>query len=84
MTKQHIPSENGQGPLSQQVDEQIEKLTVAQVEKWLTDDLGRARSLLQAIHNDKNVLRLIAVHLHGLAQNYNQAKESQGDPNAPK
>lgn len=53
-----------------------EDLSVDQVEKWLTDDLGRALSLLHALHNDKNALKLIAVHLHGLALNH----KTKGDP----
>lgn len=75
VTKEQSPKVD-QGSISEEADKAVAALTIEQVEKWLTDDLGRARSLLQALHNDKNILRLVAVHLHGLAQNYNEAKKS--------
>lgn len=42
---------------------------VNQVEKWLTRDIGVAITLLTAIHNDPNLRRLMATHLHGLHEN---------------
>lgn len=65
-----------QGAESQSGTDQWEGLTLDQVEKWLIDDLGRARSLLEALHTDRNILRMVAVHLHGKAMNYIQAKNS--------
>lgn len=62
------------GTLTQEVNETLKTLTVEQVEKWIIDDLGRARSLLQALHNDRNILRLVATHIHGLASNSLHAK----------
>lgn len=66
-----------QSSLSQEVDDKIKSLTVDQVEKWVVEDLGRARSFLQAIHNDPNLMRLVAVHLHGLAANHLAAQASK-------
>lgn len=51
-------------------------LTLEQIEKYLTSDLAVVRTLLAAIHDDPNLLRLMAVHLHGRAQNYNLAQEN--------
>lgn len=70
-------SEPAQGAVSQEIDEKLGALTVDQVEKWLTEDLGRARSLLQAIHNDKNILRLIAIQFQGQAQNWMEKQKDQ-------
>lgn len=69
---------NGAAPGAGSVDpkDQFDGLTIEQVEKWLIEDLGRARSLLEALHSDRNILRMCAVHLHGKAMNYINAKAS--------
>lgn len=64
-----------QKSMNQEVSDKVAELTVEQVEKWLIEDLGRARSLLQAIHEDKNILRLVATHMHGKVQNWNEQKK---------
>lgn len=64
-----------QKSINQEVSDKVAELTVEQVEKWLTEDLGRARSLLQAIHDDKNILRLVAMHMHGKVQNWNEKQK---------
>lgn len=66
-----------QKSMSQEVDEAVKGLTVEMVEKWLTEDLGRSRSLLQAIHDDPNILRLIANYFHGKASNHIAAKAAE-------
>lgn len=43
--------------------------TVDDVEKWLTKDLGACIAMLRAIHNDTNLRRLMATHLHGVHMN---------------
>lgn len=73
----------GAGTLSDEIDEKVKSLTVEDVEKWMIDDLGRARAFLQAIHDDPNLCRLVAVHMHGKAQNYLRAKESKAAVGLP-
>lgn len=65
-----------QKSMSQEVDENVKAITVEMVEKWLTEDLGRSRSLLQAIHDDPNILRLVANYFHGKASNHIAAAAS--------
>lgn len=50
---------------------------LATIQKWLSDDLGRARSLLQCIHDNPNIRRLIAEHLLGQVQNFHNAKKAE-------
>lgn len=53
---------------------EVSGMTLAQIEEYLKNDLAVVRTLLAAIHDDPNCLRAIATHLHGRAQNFNQAQ----------
>lgn len=56
----------------------IENLPVPDLKtilQWLSDDLGRARSLLQAIHDNPNIKQLIAEHMLGQLENYHNAEK---------
>lgn len=70
-------TQNSKQPsLTEEVDSKLSQVTVEEVEKWITDDLGRSRSFLQAIHDDKNILHLVAIHMHGKLQNFKNGKDS--------
>lgn len=64
---------NSYGSATQGVDQPTADLPpsfdLKQVEKWLTRDLGICIVLLSAIHNDPNLRRMMALHLHGLHEN---------------
>jgi len=66
-------------PETQEIIDNLPTPDVETIQKWLADDLGRARSLLQAIHEDKNILNLIAVHMHGKISNHNNRPKSNHD-----
>lgn len=68
---------------AQQVDlENLPQPTLADVKKWLDDDLGRARALLQALHNNPNLKHLMAEHMLGELENYhNRKKAADAVPN---
>lgn len=73
---------NTQTAESQPSDKSLDELPtpdIATIKKWLTDDLGRARSLLQAIHEDGNILNLIATHMHGKITNHKASQKSMHD-----
>jgi len=46
------------------------------IKKWLTEDLGRARSLLQAIHEDPNILDMVTRHMYMRVSNHLHAPKS--------
>lgn len=68
---------------AQQVDlDNLTQATLADVKKWLDDDLGRARALLQALHNNPNLKQLMAEHMLGELENYhNRKKAADAVPN---
>lgn len=69
--QQQLDSKSPQG-----VD--LEKLpvpTIKDVRQWLDDDLGRARALLQAIHDNPNIKALVAEHMLGQLENWHNAKK---------
>ena len=62
---------------AEQVDLQdFPQPTLADVKKWLDDDLGRARALLQAVHDNPNIKHLVAEHMLGELQNYYNRKKA--------
>jgi len=50
----------------------VPPITVENVQKWLSRDLGACITMLHAVHNDMNLQRLMAEHLCGV---YNNAKQ---------
>lgn len=65
---------------AEQVDlENLPQPTLADVKKWLDDDLGRARALLQALHNNPNLKQLMAEHMLGELENYHNRKKAAAE-----
>lgn len=64
---------------AEQVDlENLPQPTLADVKKWLDDDLARARTLLQAVHNNPNIKHMVAEYMLGELQNhYNRKKAAE-------
>ena len=73
-----ISSKNAKS--SQGVDlENLPVPTLKDVKKWLHGDLGRARALLQALHNNPNLKQLMAEHMLGELENYHNAKKAAAE-----
>jgi len=73
MTKHNPTDKSAQGADGQNP---IPTPDVETIKKWLTDDLGRARSLLEAIHNSPDILNQIAIFMQGKIENYKNAPKT--------
>jgi len=76
MKKNSESSSNGQGPVSD-VIEDLKDLSVEVIEQWLTRDLKVVNSLVHALLTDKELRLHMATFLQG---RYNNAKHKP-DPN---
>lgn len=59
--------DNVNGKTTQGVD--LPPVTIENVEKWLTKDLGSCISMLNAIYNDPNLRHMLAEYLVGVHHN---------------
>lgn len=70
----------GQGPTEATADSSAESIKVetpdlATVRKWLKDDLGRALSLLNALHSDQELQNTMADWMLGRIGNWKNKQE---------
>jgi len=69
-------SSNGNGVEAPGAETQkVEVPTIEVIEKWITRDVGVSISCLQAIHNDPNLRRILAVYFQGKIENAKNAQE---------
>ena len=82
MTKTSPSPESAQGVDVQEIEKQIESLTTESCIKWITEDLARARTMLAVLHEDPNILRLVAMHIQGRAINHLEARKRKATENS--